>query len=244
MLASGPLYSSGTFWAATGAIAAFAALAVSVILWRVGAPRRVLRLTVPVVASLRSSHWARSPGKLEISMDDETVHNPYVVTMNLRNRSRRQIRSDDFDQGRPLLIRFGKPLIAVSADGSARTALDSITYGYSEVSIGPVLIGGGEDIELTLLTDGYPEIDWQNPIVGVRIKDRIKVSDPFFIFAPVIIPILSGAAFAAAVAEHFGVRIRADGTDSWLFGALGVVLVIGSVIVSFVSVRRFGGELP
>jgi hypothetical protein len=171
-----PWYSSGTFWAGVGAVAAVLAVIVTIVLWRVGSPRRRLELRILTITPLLSRH-GRGP-ELSIWAEGAVVSDPYVVIVRLRNRSRRDIRSSDFDQGKFLVLDFQAPIVALEVDGGARLALDSVRWQSDTAQVGPALIGGRQDIRLTVITDGEPAICWESPLVGVDIESSRR--DPVF----------------------------------------------------------------
>lgn len=133
------------------------AIIVSMALWHLGAPRRLLAYSTPVVSPLVSGHWPLAPdGLLRVMLEDEPIKNPHVVILRIENRSRRDIRSTDFDQDKPLAFDLGARLIAESYDGSSASFKDAITPFRTEISVGPTLIPGGQKVRLTLVTEGAP----------------------------------------------------------------------------------------
>src|SRR5690349_8100729 len=98
-------YTSGTFWAAAGffAVVLFGVLTVF-ITYVVGTVRRQItyRLTsnVPLLRQAQSVTRA----DIQVRLRGMELQNPRVVSVNLTARGRRDIRSSDFDQGKPLVL--------------------------------------------------------------------------------------------------------------------------------------------
>jgi hypothetical protein len=226
MLASGPWYESGTFWGGAGAVAAFAAIVVSVVLWRLGAPSRVLTYDTPVATPLISDQWHGIPGELQVTLDERPIGEPYLVVLRIDNKSRRDIRSSDFDQGRPLVADFGVPLIGASWDGTATIALESVRPGEAEISVGPALIPGGQGLRLILITDGEPMLIWQSPLVGVKVREQSPADINWRGNSIVIGTMASTLLFAFGAFAVFGSPAKGSFATGVVMLVLSVVLLI------------------
>jgi hypothetical protein len=93
----------------------------------------------------------------------------------VQNRSRRDIRSNDFDQGKPLRFDLGAKLSFASVDTTTTTIDYDSTLGNTEtvITFGPALIGRGQTLRMTIITEGPPHISCPNPpLIGVTIKDH------------------------------------------------------------------------
>ncbi len=162
------LYSSGTFWGAVGAVAAVAAVGVAIVLWRVGAPRRVLVYEMVTSSSLLSSHAAGfTEGHLQVTMDGKALSDPWVAVVRLENKSRRDIRSSDFDQEKPLTLDLHRGIAMLRAE----PAEESLVLHDSKITIGPALIRGGSRLDMTLVTDGPPFLTCQSFLVDVKVQE-------------------------------------------------------------------------
>jgi hypothetical protein len=155
------------FWTVGGVALALAAIVVAIVLWLVGAPRGVLGYRLPVIAPLLSrDHNVRG---VTVSLEGGgPLHDPHVVSFEVASRSRRDIRSADFDQDRPLVFDLGADIVTtrkINANGIVGEV------GNRTISIGPALIRRGQKLAVDLLTDGAPTVTVNNPIADITIRD-------------------------------------------------------------------------
>jgi hypothetical protein len=122
LLASGHWYTSGAFWGAASGVLAVIVMGVlgSWVVWRSANPNKQLVYSVseptPLVAS--EPLGSAGTGLLSVTYNEMPLTNPYVVTIEVNSRSRRDIRSSDFDGNRPLIF---------SLDADVKAVLDSKT---------------------------------------------------------------------------------------------------------------------
>jgi hypothetical protein len=76
VLASGAFYTSGTFWGVAGVAVAVLAILVSVVLWRLGGPRRVLTYSVPVATPLLRGSPRFLRGQVEVTLGGLPMKDP------------------------------------------------------------------------------------------------------------------------------------------------------------------------
>ena len=171
MLASGPLYDSGTLWGAAGAIAGFAAIVVSLLLWRLGAPRRLLGYSTPAISPMLSERWTGLvDDPVEMSIHGHPLIDPHVLVLRVVNKSRKDIRSADFDQGQPLVFDLRAHVVAMANAGSSLDVTEVVQVEHDRLMIGPTLIPGGKGLKLTLITEGHPVVTVKSPIAGVKVR--------------------------------------------------------------------------
>lgn len=146
------------FWTAAGTVLAVLAILVSVILWRLGPPRRK-----PVL-------FARS-GPVSLSTDRSPgAGSHYPITLNLMNRTRWDIRSDDFDAGEPLVIELNAQIVELlHIRYAAQNVLDAVETGADTIRIHPTKFGSKELLAIEIVVDQEPVITCLNPLVGVKI---------------------------------------------------------------------------
>lgn len=100
----------------------------------------------------------------------QVVDDPYVLVLEAQNRSRRDIRSSDFDQDKPLVFKIGTRPLAIEVqegDEIVRTDQDG------KIAIGPALIRPGQRVRLTAVTAGRPKVTCPNPpLVGVKVREQ------------------------------------------------------------------------
>src|SRR5690242_3803696 len=107
MLASDPWYTSGLFWGAVGAIIGLAGLVLGWVLWRFGPPQRRLVYTMPMSTSLLTAHthnFGLESSDLKITYQGQELADPYVISVRMDSRSRKDISGADFDQKRPITL--------------------------------------------------------------------------------------------------------------------------------------------
>jgi hypothetical protein len=173
-LANGPWYASGLFWGVAGAAIGLAALAAALIIWRVGAPPRLLIYSLPISTSLLTTHsqdFGLGKVGLEVTYLGQVLSNPYVVVLSVDSRSRKDIGSADFDQGLPLVFRLGVPIRGV-LDSQVNIDSNAFEVDDDTVRLKPVLIRRGPVLQLTILTDGPPHLTCQNNLIDVKVREQ------------------------------------------------------------------------
>jgi hypothetical protein len=177
MHASAPWYTSGAFWAGASVVAVVLVGAATVLVtWLVGVPKRALLYSVPVETSLlpRYGRFAKNAfSDLEITHGGKKLDDPHIISLRLESASRRDIRSDDFDQGRPLVFHVGAPVVTLLGAG---IPLNFPPEGFrirgDRAEIGPVLIRKKDLLTIDLLTDGRPDLVCESPLIDVSVKER------------------------------------------------------------------------
>lgn len=177
MLASESVYVSGTFWASI-ALAALAiiTIAVTVVLWRRGGPRRLIVWSTPVVTSLLSSH-APQGGQIYVGIltgpgESRTLTDPYLVRLHVESRSRKDISRRDFDGERPLVFRLGAKFVSQIGDSTAWADGLEIAIENDEIKIGPSLVRKGQLLMAEILTEGRPGITCSNPLPDIVVREE------------------------------------------------------------------------
>jgi hypothetical protein len=120
LLASGPepFYGSLVFWSVT-TLAAIVLAGLGTILfpYAFGARRRLLIYGVELSAPLLS-RMGTGLSDLKITLGDVPLVNPRTVALRVENRSRQDIGSADFDQGKPLVLDVGSKIIGMGSSSS------------------------------------------------------------------------------------------------------------------------------
>jgi hypothetical protein len=175
MLASGALYESAAFWTGIGLLLAVVAIAISIVLWRIGDPRRLIVYSMPVAAPLLNRQGRGiASSALEVRFQGQPVANPHVVGLRVDSRSRRDIRADDFDHGKPLVFDIGARILSVSndiADAAVPHPIEFHVVGR-EIQVSPAMIRRGPVLRVSLVTDGPPRLAHGNPIADVDIRKQ------------------------------------------------------------------------
>jgi hypothetical protein len=243
-------YTSGTFWAGAGALAAFVgAVAVVWVTFVVGLPRRRLyygiRSAAPLLTAppgmrsdLELRHRAAplagaadgdpGPGGWQVLAD------PRVLTIDLVSRGRRDIPSDAYDGGQPLRLDVGARIVRVlrTASSPAAEAAPPVAAGGTSLEIGPGLIRRRQEITLTVLTDGgEPALTCRSPLIDVQVRPRTQDRGP----APALLWVAVAVA-AAVVAGAFGAAAAAT-ASAVAAAVVAVVAVVAGVPVIWASLR-------
>lgn len=137
---------------------------------------------MPVVAPLLRGQWRGNQYEqtdLVLMLKGEKVSDPYVVGLRVESRSRKDIRTTDFEDGKPLTFSLAAPILSVSLDtvNAVPRSLDFQVVG-NELRILPALIRRGELLRLTILTDGPPKFDLNNPIADTDVSALDPVAGP------------------------------------------------------------------
>jgi hypothetical protein len=101
------------FWAVATFIIAVVAWLVAVLAWRLGAPRRLVTYSVlGTTPPLGGGHWAALRDvQFEVLLNGNPLPDPHVAILRVENRSRRDIRSSDFDREQFLVFNLGAKLV-------------------------------------------------------------------------------------------------------------------------------------
>lgn len=177
MLALAQWYTSALTWTVIGVAAALLVGAATVyVTWAAANPRRVLVYSMPSAASLLTESTPHlADGDLQVSYQGHELRNPYVVSVRVESRSRKDIRSIDFDQGKPLVLDINIPIVAYLGE-STPIEFDSksIRTNGSRIELGPMLIRRRQAIQMEVLADGIkPELSCESPLADVSARPQV-----------------------------------------------------------------------
>ncbi|MFE7114121.1 hypothetical protein ACFU99_01685 [Streptomyces sp. NPDC057654] len=175
--ATGPLWSSETFWAAAGVAVGAGIGAAGVYATRRAAfPKRRLMYSFSSSSLVQRHQRNISANVLHIRLGERELHNPRLVNLRLENTGRRDISSAQFDQDEPLRIVLGLPVVElVSMAAEPPAAVGLIFDGLDDhgMSICPGRLGAGEAITYTLLVDGDPSFcRLAHALIDVNVKEK------------------------------------------------------------------------
>src|SRR5213595_646289 len=98
-------YNSGLFWTIFGIAAAIIiGVATIVVPYFLGAARRQIVYGIELATSLLHHVAPVADAELEVSYRKIRVRDPRIIWIRIENRSRRDIRSDDFDNKKPFTL--------------------------------------------------------------------------------------------------------------------------------------------
>ncbi|XVU20975.1 hypothetical protein ACQPZJ_27310 [Actinoplanes sp. CA-054009] len=123
-------------------------------------PRRRLTIrTLPPAPLLTKG--AEELGALIVSHSDKPVLEPHTVTVEIRNTGRFALGSDRYDQGRPIRLHLGVPIVELLNVSSTPPRKTAIAHCVTEddLLVGPDLIRQRERVVLQVLTDGLPKLE-------------------------------------------------------------------------------------
>ncbi|WP_405814732.1 hypothetical protein OG241_09005 [Streptomyces sp. NBC_01390] len=107
---------------------------------------------------------------------EDIVEEAAVVSLRLENTGRRDISSAQFDQGDPLHIVLGLPvveLVSMAAEPPGALGLRPGSWDNDGMTIRPGRLGAGEAITYTLLVDGDPSFyRLTHALIDVRVKEK------------------------------------------------------------------------
>lgn len=225
-------WTSGTFWSAVIALAV--GLLGAAIAW-IGPRRGRRRLHYGTISETRL--LPRHGLSEEVRSNLVLLHrgqpvggDPYVVEIVLRGMGNRDIPSSSFDQGKPLRIHLGVPIIEqlqVNEDSKSAIPTPPIRAGDKSVEIGPGLVGRRQRISVSLLVDGRPHLRAESPLPDIAV---IKVDSPdatpsaipkyikYLAIAFVLFYLLSQPSNAAAVINNVFVLLgdSGDALAKWI----------------------------
>jgi hypothetical protein len=178
MLASAPWYTSATAIGWLAIVVAALCGVTTIALWRLGIPRRTLVYLVDSESLLLNSNTAPAPiSDIKVTAGDRKVDDPYLTTLVISSRSRRDIRASDFDEGKALVFNFGVPIAARPGiqfrNGQNQPALrdtSSLEQPVQSIEILPSLVRKGRWCRITVLSEGRPTITYESPIADVTVR--------------------------------------------------------------------------
>jgi hypothetical protein len=166
--AAGEWYTDGTLWAAVGGVGTAVGVVIGLItLWRtvLDPNKRRLFYSMPTVAPLLRQVGA----DLEVRHEGQLLALPYAVKVQLVSRGRKDIPSSSFDNGEPIILDVGAPIVTgLSVDSDTDTMPPHVVKG-TELHIGPGLIRKRQTLTFTLLTDGRPTLTCRNSLIDVQV---------------------------------------------------------------------------
>ncbi|MFP1624044.1 hypothetical protein ACLB9X_02210 [Streptomyces sp. 5K101] len=175
--AAGPFWSNETFWAAAGVVVGAGAAAGGMYAThRAAFPKRRLVYSFSSSSLVQRHQRNISANVLHIRLGERELHNPRLVGLRLENTGRRDISSAQFDQGEPLRIDLGLPvveLVSMAAEPPSALGLSPDGWGDHGMTIRPGRLGTGEAITYTLLVDGDPSFyRLTHSLVDVKVKEK------------------------------------------------------------------------
>jgi uncharacterized membrane protein len=175
-------YASGLFLGVAGIVVTFVAGAIGVwAAFRAADLRQVVTFEVQTIAPFLTEAARDACGDVELHLDGKILNEPQVLDIRVANRSRRDIASSDFDQGRVLRLDVAVPVIKLLRFTSvpAEFRPPRVEIDGTALVLGPDLIKRGQSFVFSLLVDGstpcitFPE----TPLLNISIR-RLEAGVP------------------------------------------------------------------
>jgi hypothetical protein len=174
MIADGHFYSSSAFLGWVGIAVAIVTLTVIAAQFAAGSSKRALVYSLISDTTLLSEGARERAGPgLRVTLGDDTLDDPHVVSLRIECKGRRDIRSADFEGGKPLMLHVGTPILkqlSREADDDTAPCISFNSHAQT-IGIGPDLIRKGQLISIDLLTDGQASLRCISPVADVAIRE-------------------------------------------------------------------------
>jgi hypothetical protein len=233
---TGAWYTSGTLWAGAGVVVAvLAAVAGTWVAFSVGFPRRRLYYGLRAAAPLLTAP-AGMRSDLKLFHGETLLADPYVLTIELASRGRKDISSDAYDGHQPLHLDVGSRIIEILQITSAPETLMPPQVAASErsLSIGPSLIGKRHQITINVLTDGGPpSLACRSPLVDVQVRPRIDDRTTL----AWVLALVAGMMAIALAAAIVGTQVRGLGWLTFAGAVVTLLTVAGATMAALQDAR-------
>lgn len=213
-------YTNGTIIGITGVAVGVVAIVVAIVLWRFGAPRGLLEYSMPVSKALVSRSPRLRDDDLQVTLRGKAVEDPYLATLCIANHGHRDIRSDDFDQGHPLVLHLDAKVLDILS--SSRSDKRLFEFKDDQLSLSPMMIRRGQQIITDVLTEGKPTLSCNAELADVKIRlqrdsDNTPISG--ILAALAVISLLAFSLFASNIST----TDRVIGLTVFTVGAILVI---------------------
>jgi len=242
--AIGHFYSSPAFLGWIGVLVAIVTLVVIAAQFVTGSSKRSLTYSLMSdTALLSEGARAKAGPDLRVTLGEDVLDDPHVVSLRIEYKGRHDIRSADFEGSEPLMLDVGAPILKQLNQEDVLDIIPSISFdpGAQAMRIGPGLIKRGQLISIDLLTDGQVSLRCSSPLADVSIREAQLGAESDLLWAKR----LQGAAFTLFAVGLFGWFVSYQTpfyfvVAVFLCGVLGFVIRIARTVS---SARRHRGHL-
>jgi hypothetical protein len=177
MAIAGEWYSSEPFWAGVGALATLAVGGLTAwVAYTIGFPRRRLLYYVRTETPLLTAPDGVRDD-LELKHRGRLLERPYVIELVIVGRGRRDIPRDAFDNGEPIRLDLGVPIVellqSTTSDSDSSRPVPQVRVDGTALAVGPVLIGRRQELVLSALVEGKPSLRCEAALTDVRVQQRL-----------------------------------------------------------------------
>ncbi|CAN5488172.1 hypothetical protein BH09ACT7_BH09ACT7_02610 [soil metagenome] len=115
---------------------------------------------------------------ISLRYDDTVVADPHLITAVLECLGPKDITSADFDQGKPLSIEFGVPMIALLRSDGLDVAEE---YRATSIEVTPTLLPKGKTFILSAITDGCPQASVATHLIDTDVLEKKPAAVSFVV---------------------------------------------------------------
>jgi hypothetical protein len=251
MVIASDWYNSAALWGASGLAGVLIVGFVTVfVTYRVGGTKRQLTYGITEDTKLLGGVKSTDASDLKVLFRDQLLGNPRILRLRLASRGRRDIRTEDFDQSRPLVLNVGIDIIALISAKSDPEPLPRLELEGRCIKIGPDLIRRRQTVTIAVLADGTSSHLTQNsPLIDVDVQRQTynKRNPKKYLVVGLVMSILGLAATITAQktgGKSINVTFPAITEVSLIVGTL--LLLISSfflgMAINVIATRRSLGE--
>jgi hypothetical protein len=174
VLATGHFYSSPAFLGWAAVLVAIVTLMVIAAQFVTASSTRALTYSLISDTALLSEDAREKAGPdMRITLGDDVLDNPHVVSIRIEYKGKRDIRSSDFEGRMPLIMEVNAPILKRLNAGADADVMPGMLVepGAMAVTIGPGLIKRGQVISIDLLTAGRVRLRCLSPLADVTIRE-------------------------------------------------------------------------
>lgn len=146
-------------------------IAAAFVVYRLQNPRRQLRWSLHSESLTPKGH----PGiedRLSLSVDGAVITDPHIVLLNIWSTGKLDIRSDAFDQRKPLTFNFDLARVGEHYETNVEGVDDdALVMSGNQVQLHPTLLRRGFSATVRLFTAGSPSVSATNPIADVELVE-------------------------------------------------------------------------
>ena len=171
-----PWYLSGVFWAiAAVVVAVVLGIAAVWATFRSANPRRRLYIYLDKALPVVSTHEALQDA-IQVRHLGRTLLQPYLVTLTVISRGRRDIPSSSFDGGKPIVANLGVPIIRLLEEKSLKSKVASLppksSVDGTRIRIGPSMLSRQHVLTYTALVEGEPNLTTEVALLDVDVLEE------------------------------------------------------------------------
>ena len=174
VLATGHFYSSPAVLGWAAVVVAVVTLMVIAAQFVTASTARALTYSLISDTALLSADAREKAGPgMRVTLGEDVLDDPHVVTVRIEYKARRDIRGSDYEASKPLIMDVGAPILKWLNPGTDADVMPGLYVepGAHAARIGPGLIRSGQVISIDLLTDGPVSLHCLSPLADVAIRE-------------------------------------------------------------------------